>query len=317
MPNAVAPGSSPGQAPLGQRELRLIASGSPDAGNVRSIAEGLRDHAARFGLDLPHRQVHFVCQLAHESGRFRYDREIWGPTAAQARYDTRPDLGNTKALDGDGYKNRGRGPIQLTGGGNIGRFEDWAVSVFGRANVPDFSGNPDLINTDPWEFLSAVWYWEKGNPTGKSLNVYADANNIEAITRKINGGLNGYADRLDLYTRTALVFLGYALTAGAVRRFQIDAGFTGDDADDIAGARTRGALHARLKALPAPAARQPDDPGPVSEPTPVVDPPMESDGGLLPAPPNSAPARPAPAPGGGFLAALAAFLRAIAAVFRG
>lgn len=60
------------------------------------------------GLDRLHRLVHCLAQLMHESGSFKWDQKIWGPTPAQARYDTRTDLGNTAAKDGDGYLYRGR-----------------------------------------------------------------------------------------------------------------------------------------------------------------------------------------------------------------
>lgn len=126
----------------------------------------LGKYGAEFGLDLPHRVVAFLAQLMHESGSFKYDREIWGPTPAQERYDTRTDLGNTPAKDGDGYKNRGRGPIQVTGGYNIRAFYEWCKRK--GLNPPDFVANPDLI-TDPWEGLSAIWYWDDGNPDRKSL----------------------------------------------------------------------------------------------------------------------------------------------------
>lgn len=228
-----------------------IAGGSSRSysSNVKSIIIGLGLYGRSYGLDKPHRFAHFIAQLAHESGRFHYDRELWGPTAAQRRYDTRTDLGNTPQVDGDGYKYRGRGPIQLTGKYNISQFYWWCVSSFGEKNVPNFIKNPDLINTDPWEFLSAMWYWERGNPTCKSLNAYADKNNIELITRRINGGLNGYSDRLTLYSRAALVLLGYALESGAIRKFQERAkakGVYNGEVDDIDGPKTRHAMHVFL-----------------------------------------------------------------------
>ncbi|MEC5293124.1 hypothetical protein VSX64_20625 [Aurantimonas sp. C2-6-R+9] len=104
--------------------------------------------------------------------------------------------------------------------------------------APDFAETPALMNTDPWEGIGPIWYWSTRN-----LSRYADANNIEMITRRINGGLNGYADRLRMYERSALVLLGRKLEAGAVKRFQTDRGLT---ADDIVGPATRAALHKAL-----------------------------------------------------------------------
>lgn len=229
-------------------QLTKIAGGKPDKANINSIIIALTEFGARTGLDKPHRLAHFIAQLAHESGGFRYDRELWGPTKAQAGYDTRTDLGNTKAKDGDGKKYAGRGPIQLTGKGNVKRFTEWCIEE--GLDPPDFVKSPDLINTDPWEGLSAIWYWTVGNPTGKSLNAFADTNDIEMITRRINGGLNGYPDRLRYYTRAGLVLAGYGVTD--IKGFQADtqkAKFLPkgtDQVDGIDGPKTRAALHMTL-----------------------------------------------------------------------
>lgn len=227
-------------------QLAQIAGGRPDKSNINSIVIALDEFGPRTGLDKPHRLAHFIPQLAHESGRFKYDREIWGPTAAQRGYEGRKDLGNT--VKGDGKKFAGRGPIQLTGRGNVTRFYKWCVAE--GLEPPDFIKNPDLINTDPWEGLSAIWYWSVGNPTGKSLSVFADSNDIEMITRRVNGGMNGFDDRLALYTRAGLVLAGYAPTD--VKAFQIDAQKAGllpkgkDQLDGVAGPKTRSAIHMTL-----------------------------------------------------------------------
>lgn len=228
--------------------LKLAAVGTLDRANANSFLVALNTYGPRYGLDKPHRFVAFAAQAMHESGEFRYDREIWGPTAAQKRYDTRKDLGNTPAVDGDGYKNRGRGPFQLTGGRNIRAFHAWCVAQ--GLNPPDFVSNPDLINTDPWEGLSAVWYWEVGNPDGQSLNRYADRGDNEMITRRVNGGLNGYDDRLLHYDRLGLVVAGFKPTD--IRGFQQaarDAGHYTGTVDGTSGPRTRSAIHLWLAAM--------------------------------------------------------------------
>ena len=191
------------------------------------------------GLDRPHRLLQFLPQLAHENSRWRYDREVWGPTAAQKRYETRTDLGNTAAVDGDGYLFRGRTGMQITGRSNYARFTAWAREVHG-ADV-DFVAKPDLVNTDPWEGLGPIWFWDEG--AGESLNRFADAGNNEMVSRRINGGTNGLADRLDLYVQASLAFLGHK----SVRAFQGAAGIT---VDGDAGPQTRGVLHEELQAQP-------------------------------------------------------------------
>ncbi|MBK1625213.1 hypothetical protein CKO32_16765 [Afifella marina DSM 2698] len=176
--------------------------------NMASIVAGLDVYGEEAGLLLPHRLAQYIAQVAHESARFIHDREIWGPTAAQRRYDTRTDLGNTADADGDGYLYRGRTTMQLTGRRNYTKFFEWCLAK--GLNPPDFVADPAAVNTDPWEGLAPIWYWDVGNPEGRSLNVYADDGNNEMVTRRINGGTTGLPDRLELYTRAALVFLGYA-----------------------------------------------------------------------------------------------------------
>lgn len=208
--------------------------------NANSIKVALDLYGVKFGLDLPHRQTHFISQLCHENGGFRYDKEIWGNTPAQKRYDTRKDLGNTPAVDGDGKLYMGRSGIQLTGKANYQAFTKWVKAFVPEA--PDFVKHPDLLNTDPYEGLVPIWYWSEGNPTGQSLNRYADNNDLEMITRKINGGLNGLQDRLDYYTRAALVFLDYSIVDMdvAIRKFQ---GKYGLEVDGTDGPQTRAKLH--------------------------------------------------------------------------
>ncbi|MET3662515.1 glycoside hydrolase family 19 protein [Aquamicrobium ahrensii] len=207
--------------------------------NANSLAEGLAAYGLQAGLSQPHRLAQFLAQILHESGAFNYDREIWGPTPAQKRYEGRADLGNVQK--GDGSRYRGRGPIQITGRTNYRAFTKWAKKIDPKA--PNFETTPDAVVTDPWEGLGPIWYWDAGNPEGRSLNRYADDNNIEMITRRVNGGLNGFADRVNWYVRAALVLLGYG--PAEVKRFQQNHPEAGM-ADGIAGEKTRMALHKAL-----------------------------------------------------------------------
>lgn len=154
-------------------------------------ADPLSAAMALYGIDTPIRQAAFLAQIGHESGRLIYVRELWGPTTAQAGYEGRADLGNTQT--GDGFKYRGRGLIQITGRANY--------TTAGTALCLDLIGQPQLLEQPDNAALSAAWFW---NTHG--LNDLVDAGAFETITRRINGGLNGLADRLALWdsAKTAL-----------------------------------------------------------------------------------------------------------------
>lgn len=145
-----------------------------------------------FEINTPQRLAAFLAQIGHESGRLAYVREIWGPAQvpAQARYEGRADLGNTQP--GDGKRFMGRGLIQTTGRANYAATRDGLREFV--ANVPDFEVNPTALELSQWAALSAAWYWHS-----RGLNKLADAGDFFTITRKINGGTNGMADRLMLW----------------------------------------------------------------------------------------------------------------------
>lgn len=161
--------------------------------------------AERFALHLQQACAHFditgtaarlaafLAQIGHESGGLRYTAEIWGPTTAQARYEGRLDLGNTQP--GDGVRFKGRGLIQTTGRFNHAAVRDRLRRALG-AMVPDFEAEPAALEEPRWAAWSAADYW-----AWKGLNELADAGAFEAITRRINGGLNGQADRLQRLQR--------------------------------------------------------------------------------------------------------------------
>lgn len=176
----------------------------------------------------------FLAQVMHESGGLRYVREIWGPTKAQKGYDGRADLGNVKP--GDGKRFMGRDVLQITGRANYRALTKWVRDTFG-ANV-DFEAKPDLLESPEWLGIGAIWYFL----TRKGLIDYARAGNIEMVTRRVNGGLNGYQDRLRWYDDCALKLLGF----GTVRDFQKSVGLV---VDGISGPKTRAALHEALGAV--------------------------------------------------------------------
>ena len=139
---------------------------------------------AEFDINTPARQAAFLAQIGHESGGLHWLVEIWGPNETQRRYELRQDLGNDQP--GDGYRYRGRGLIQITGRDNYDKA--------GQALGCDLLASPELLGQSPLADRSAAWFW-----SAHGCNELADAGDFEQITRTINGGLNGYADRMALW----------------------------------------------------------------------------------------------------------------------
>ena len=166
-----------------------------------------------FGIDTLARQAAFLAQIGHESQYLIHTRELWGPTSAQQRYERNRDapwpespeqaklqafavnrlaytLGNTEP--GDGSRFRGRGLIQITGRANY--------AACGKALGVDLLADPVQLERSPLAQRSAAWFWQSRN-----LNRFADSGDFETLTRRINGGLNGYADRLRLWEKAKAV----------------------------------------------------------------------------------------------------------------
>lgn len=216
-------------------QLRAIAGKRAKTAIIEQVAEQLPVLGKPFGLNEPHRLAHFVAQLAHESAGFSTTKEF----ASGAAYEGRKDLGNIQK--GDGVRFKGHGLIQVTGRANHREFTEWVQARI--RDAPDFEKEPDKLMEFPWALLSALWFWST-----RKLNALADANNIEMITKRINGGRNGLADRIEIYERTALTMLGFGLDETGVKAFQKRAEL---EVDGLTGPKTRAALHAALKALGA------------------------------------------------------------------
>ena len=160
----------------------------------------------RFEINTPERQAAFIGQCAHESANFKTLQENLNYSAkglnatwpsrfpsdeAAQPFHRQPEkiankvysgrMGNTD--EGDGWKYRGRGLIQLTGKDNY-RLASDALEV-------DFITDPDLVLTKEYAALTAAWYWNK-----RGLNKEADAKDFTGMTKKINGGTIGLADRV-------------------------------------------------------------------------------------------------------------------------
>lgn len=193
--------------------------------SIATRKAALMARVAKYGgpLNEPAVLAQFLAQVMHESGGLRYVREIWGPTKAQRGYEGRKDLGNTQA--GDGKRFMGRDVIQITGRANYRALSKWAGF--------DFEAKPEALEREEWLGIGAIWYFLAAR---KDLIKYCRDGNIEMVTRRVNGGLNGYADRLKRYDEAALEILGVA----DVRTFQRQAGLV---VDGISGPKTRAALH--------------------------------------------------------------------------
>lgn len=142
----------------------------------------ISDACFKWDIDSDARVNMFLAQCAHESGGFKWLREIWGPTAAQERYEGRRDLGNVEL--GDGKRYLGRGLIQITGRANYS-----ACGIALGLNLIMF---PELLENPSHAVNSAAWFWKS-----HGLNELADEGDFERITRRINGGLNGLASRME------------------------------------------------------------------------------------------------------------------------
>ncbi|WP_122613943.1 glycoside hydrolase family 19 protein [Pseudomonas viridiflava] len=170
-----------------QQLLQILPNASSRAG---VFVPALNVAMGKYGIVTKLRIAAFLAQIGHESGQLRYVREIWGPTAQQLGYEGRNDLGNTVA--GDGSKFRGRGLIQITGRANY--------AECGEALALDLISHPELLELPRHAAMSAAWYW-----SSRGLNSLADKDEFLLITKRINGGTNGLADRQGLYERALQV----------------------------------------------------------------------------------------------------------------
>ncbi len=129
------------------------------------------------------REAMFWAQMSHETGGFKWMAELGGKMYFK-KYDGRADLGNVRK--GDGYKFKGRGLIHITGRYNY--------TKYGRMLGVDLIKEPTLAATPKIAVKIALLYWRDRN-----LNKYADLQDIRAVTKRINGGYNGLADRKRRY----------------------------------------------------------------------------------------------------------------------
>ncbi|MDF0607081.1 hypothetical protein HZU77_015755 [Neisseriaceae bacterium TC5R-5] len=189
-------------------------TGAKLSGKVSDNQAALIKQMVAAGITHPKEQAMFLAQMDHESGgftkleeRFNYrsaDRIMavsksarqlgkpaleaamaQGPEAvAEAMYGGR--MGNVSK--GDAYKFRGRGHIQLTGRDQY--------KAAGKALGIDLVNRPDLAASPDIAAKVATWYWKN-----RKISQAAQQGDVETVTRKINGGLNGLIDRQKKYSR--------------------------------------------------------------------------------------------------------------------
>lgn len=192
--------------------LKQIMPGLSD-GKRAALLPPLQAAMTEFGVNGPKREAAFLAQVAHESAELsRFGENLnYGASglmltwpkrfpdlATATRYERNPEklanfvyasrIGNGDEASGDGWKFRGRGPIQITGRENYDKY--------GRLLNLDLVQDPDKAATPEVGFRVAGLYWKENG-----LNELADAEMFETITKRINGKLIGLDDRLKYYGR--------------------------------------------------------------------------------------------------------------------
>lgn len=191
---------------------------------AKRFEQPLRDTCARFEIDTVKRLAAFLAQVGHESAGLSRTVENLNYSAqgllrtwpsrfderTAAAYARKPEaiadkvyggrMGNTES--GDGWKYRGRGLIQVTGRAGYEAITEILLGLTPPDAVPDFVRQPELLEQPQWAAMSAGAFWHD-----HELNDLADRGEMDRMTRVINGGHNGLADRKARYSR-ALRVLG-------------------------------------------------------------------------------------------------------------
>lgn len=196
----------------------ILSAVMPQAGaaNIALYIDPLADACAEFDIGTPLRLASFLAQVAHESGQLSRVSEnlnysVAGLVATFPKYFTaatapayarQPEkiankvyagrMGNGDEASGDGWRFRGRGLIQVTGRTNYGA----CAAALGL----DLLTEPALLAAPVPACRSAAWFWKE-----RGLNGLAEARDFVTITRRINGGIHGLAERQAYYDRACAV----------------------------------------------------------------------------------------------------------------
>ena len=187
---------------------------------VKEFVKCFNEWSDRFGISTPLRFVHFIAQIAHESGEFKSMEENLNYSAdgllrvfpkyftkeTAAQYARKPEkiankvyanrMGNGDEASGDGWRFKGRGAIGTTGRDN---YKAYADSEF---CVGDLMNHPEWLAQSPGCYKSAMYFWWKNG-----LNQIADTDDVVKVTKRVNGGTNGLAQR-QYYYRMAKRVMG-------------------------------------------------------------------------------------------------------------
>lgn len=189
--------------------------------NIKGFVYVYNKYADYFAIDTVEEVCHFIAQVAHESDQFNAFEEY----ASGSAYNGRKDLGNI--YPGDGEKYKGRGAIQTTGrinyimtGNEILKLPFLTTAEKKLFENDGILKNPKLLQDHVWGSLSAFIYWAKKDlnnfclPPDKKVSIKRLNSKgwynyicfpIEAITRKVNGGMNGYEERVKYYNKLKLI----------------------------------------------------------------------------------------------------------------
>lgn len=210
---------------LTDEHLKKIYPNSTQANRDKYLSY-INYYAVWYEVNTFERWCAFLAQIGHESGQLSVVEENLNYSAERLiaafpkyfksleiakEYARKPQKianrvyadrgGNGNESSGDGWKYRGRGTLQVTLKDNYKLFDKWVT------NVPmgcDFVENPELLTEPQYAILSAFWYWD-----ANSLNKYCTLReeDFRKLTKAINGGYNGYADRVDIWNRAKEVLV--------------------------------------------------------------------------------------------------------------
>ncbi len=192
-------------APVGSLNIDKLKGHIPD-----TVLAQIPETAKKFNITNNLRLAHFLAQCGHESGNFKAVSEnlnysadglkkIFGkyfPGNLNESYARKPEkiaarvyasrMGNGDEASGDGFKFRGRGYIQLTGKNNYTNFSKFIGE--------DCVSNPDLVATK-YPLASAGFFFDS-NKLWSICDKGADDATVTAVTKRVNGGTIGLADRI-------------------------------------------------------------------------------------------------------------------------